>query len=215
MTRCRDEMGAVSLMAANCQVSEARIDFFRVTHLHICTHTHTIHPLAHSTEPGLEDGHGSIQFYFHDGGTDCPGRARSAQKARVCCWRRHTRVRHGTMAPSWHPLHMLLGLPQLPWGPLATLIIWQRSTPCPGALIAADRIPYIRTSSALILLLSTEQVTYTRFYGHRVWTLRLSYNHRLAAAARDRARRRAAKDGWLRPGPRHAEAVQTTNMPSS
>lgn len=212
MTRCRDEMGAVSLMAANCQVSEARIDFFR-SHTYTYVHIH-IHPLAHSTEPGLEDGHGSIHFYFHDGGTDCAGRARSAQKARVCCWGRHTRVQHGTMAPSWHPLHML-GLPQLPWGPLATLIIWQRSTPRPGALMAADRIPYSRTSSALILLLSTEPGTYTRFSGHRVWILRLSYNHRHAAAARDRACRRAAKDGWLRPGPRHAEAVQTPNMLSS
>lgn len=80
------------------------------------------------------------------------------QRARVCCWRRHTRVQHGTMAPSWAPPCML-GLPQLPCGPLVTLTIWQRSTACPGALIAAYRIlevPYSRTSSALIPLPSTE-----------------------------------------------------------
>lgn len=65
------------------------------------------------------------------------------------------------MAP-WHhhghPLRML-GVPQLPCGPLATPTIWQRPTPCHGLLIVAYRQDVYRTggtSSALINLPSTE-----------------------------------------------------------
>lgn len=63
--------GRSASWAANCQVSEARIDFsgsLSHTLTHIVDSTH-----AHSTEPGFEDGDGSVPFYSHDGGTVCVG----------------------------------------------------------------------------------------------------------------------------------------------
>lgn len=155
MTRCRDETGRSASWAANCQVSEARIDFFG-------SQTHTVDSVpAHPTEPGLEeDSHDSIPVHSHDGGTGCAGGfAKCTQSPSLLLETSHTRPTwlYGTMAHHHgHPPRML-GLPQLPCGPLATLTIWQRSTPCSGALIAACRIPYSRTSSALVAFLSTEE----------------------------------------------------------
>lgn len=71
-------------------------------------------------------------------------------------------VTHASYMAPWHhhghPLRML-GVPQLPCGPLATPTIWQRPTPCHGLLIVAYRQDVYRTggtSSALINLPSRQ-----------------------------------------------------------
>lgn len=98
MTRCRDEMGAVSLIAANCQVLEARIDFF------FGPHTHTVDSTpVHSTEPGFDDGYDSIPFHSHDGGTGCVSGLVAhggTESPSLLLETSHARP-DGTMAPSW------------------------------------------------------------------------------------------------------------------
>lgn len=85
---------------------------------------------------------------------------------------------------------------------LAEIHSLSRGTDCG---LPSDRIPYSRTSSALIALLSTDRCNHQR--PMCAWTIRL---HMTLDTLLLREIVHAAEDGWLRRRLRQDEAVQTT-----
>lgn len=209
-------------MAANCQVSEARIDFSG-SHTHTQIHTpSTAHPPTRQSQGSrtatipcrsipMMAGPGCASGLAVHGGTREP---------ESCCWRRHTRVLHGTMAPSWASTAHVGRAATAVWPTRhsdhlaeAHSLSWAADCGLPSG-----RIPYRRYE------LGPDQfaqhrgwLSATGDHPVRVWDSRpRTITDRYAAAARDGPRRRAADGGWLRRGPPQDEAVQTTttSMPA-